>query len=74
MIKATVCGYCGKRIFVEVPNRYVNTAGCTCNDCVSPRSAARNGIDESTYTEHEFFYRLRKHKERVKKLKFQSSN
>lgn len=55
MIKAIACGYCGKRIFVEVPNRYASTAGCTCNDCVSPRSMARNGIDESTYTEPVFY-------------------
>ncbi len=64
MIKKTICYYCGKRIFVEVPSINANTDGCTCNDCVPETSRARNGIDESTYTEPEFFYRLRKRREK----------
>lgn len=68
MIKKTICNYCGKRIFVEVPSINANTTGCTCNDCVPETSRARNGIDESTYTEPKFFYCMRKHRERAKEL------
>ena len=51
------CQYCKKDIIVEVPKENVlsNDFGCTlgnsCNDCIPNFSAARDGINESTYME-----------------------
>lgn len=50
----THCSKCGKRIVVDIPDRYerYKTEGClTCNDCCDENSPARNGIDESTFTD-----------------------
>lgn len=51
------CENCGKDIVVDVPDKdYYNSdfdcsLGNTCNDCVPFSSAARDGINESIYTE-----------------------
>lgn len=51
MKKETKCIYCGKSIIVEVPNMKANVDGCSCNHCVPENSPARDGINESIYTE-----------------------
>lgn len=73
IIKMTNCCHCGAEIGVGVPNRYVEVDGCSCNDCVPEDSPARNGIEESLYTEHPITYRLRKNRERVKRFESQRS-
>ena len=52
----TNCYYCGKGIKVLMPRKvykehpeFLN--GCSCNRCVPKNSAARDGINESIYTE-----------------------
>lgn len=51
------CQYCNKDIVVEAPksdieNNYFDcTVGNSCNECIPENSAARDGINESTYTE-----------------------
>lgn len=52
----TICVQCSKEIEVEVPAdiyeenpKCIN--GCTCNKCVPKNSPARDGINESLYTE-----------------------
>jgi len=50
----THCSYCGKRIIVNIPLKYerFKTEGyLSCNNCVDENSPARNGIDESTFTD-----------------------
>ena len=67
MVVKTKCHICGKEIFIQVPvpktaTEY-NTYSFSCNDCVPVDSAARNGIEESTYAELPLAYKLRKRKE-----------
>lgn len=51
------CEYCGKSIIIEVPRDDYNnsdfdcTLGNSCNNCIPENSAARDGINESIYTE-----------------------
>lgn len=52
----TKCQYCGKEIKVNIPKDVlkrigVDNLGCACNTCIPPNSAARDGINESIYTE-----------------------
>lgn len=70
-VKKTRCCYCGKEIGVSVPNRNIKIQSCSCNDCIPENSSARNGIDESIYTEHSIAHRLRKAKECIVKFKAQ---
>lgn len=44
----TKCRQCGKDIVVEAPE---DTGGFTCNACVPVNSPARDGINESVYTQ-----------------------
>ncbi len=69
MILQTKCVYCGKTIYVSVPDKSVNIDACTCNDCIPENSPARNGIEESIYVEHPVAYKLRKGREKVLKIK-----
>lgn len=71
VIKMTKCCYCGKEIGVGVPDRHIEVYSCSCNDCVPEHSSARNGIDESLYTEHPIAYRLRKAREHLATFKAQ---
>lgn len=59
-IRKIRCCYCRTKIFISVPNLNTKMQGCSCNDCVPEDSSARNGIDESLYTEHPVAYQLRK--------------
>ena len=68
IVKMAVCCYCGKEIGIGVPDKHTEIDSCSCNDCVPEHSSARNGIDESIYTEHPIAYRLRKARERVAEL------
>lgn len=49
------CQYCGKEIVVEIPDevnkKNPQLCGFSCNDCVPENSPARDGINESVYTE-----------------------
>lgn len=52
----TNCYYCGKDIKVLMPRKVYKEHpellhGCSCNRCVPENSAARDGINESIYTE-----------------------
>lgn len=52
----TNCYYCGKGIKVLMPRKVYKEHpellnGCSCNRCVPENSAARDGINESIYTE-----------------------
>lgn len=52
----TKCCYCGKEILVSIPTEdYKNNPNlgksCSCNNCIPENSAARDGINESIYTE-----------------------
>lgn len=54
----TRCCHCGKEIKISIPKDvYKKTPhiiyGCSCNSCVPEYSPARNGIEESQYTECE---------------------
>ncbi len=64
MYLRTKCAYCGKTIWVSIPNgKTANINSCTCNDCIPENSPARNGIEESIYTEHPVAYKIRKERE-----------
>lgn len=69
VVKMTKYCYCGKEIGIGVPDEHTEIHGCSCNDCVPECSSARNGIDESLYTEHPIAYRLRKARERIVEFK-----
>ncbi len=69
MILQTKCAYCGKTIYVSVPNKTANINACTCNDCIPENSPARNGIEESIYVEYPVTYKIRKRKEMALKIK-----
>lgn len=73
VIKKTRCCYCGKEIGIGAPTENTTIYSCSCNDCVPDESAARNGIDESVYTEHPIAYRLRKTRERIAVFKSQKT-
>lgn len=50
------CCSCGKKIVVDVPRHIVKSQprvkdALTCNECVPENSPARDGINESIYTE-----------------------
>lgn len=50
----THCGYCGKRIIVDIHlkyERYKIEGYLTCNECVDENPPARNGIDEAIFTD-----------------------
>ena len=59
MKRTTKCIYCGKTIQVDIPENAIpkgyskdnDCLGCSCNQCVPENSAARDGINESIYTE-----------------------
>lgn len=55
MKKTVICQYCNKNIVVEIPDdvnkKNPNLSGFSCNECVPENSAARDGINESIYTE-----------------------
>lgn len=52
---AKTCQYCNKNITIKIPsniiNKYPKLSGFSCNDCIPKDSAARDGINESIYTE-----------------------
>lgn len=73
VIKKARCCYCGKEISISVPNRNTEVNGCSCNDCVPEDSSARNGIDESLYTEQPIAYQLREAKKRIVALMAQKT-
>ena len=62
MVLKTKCVYCGKVIFVSVPTKNANSDAdvCTCKKKKKKNSTARNGIEESPYTECPVTYKLRK--------------
>lgn len=51
------CTYCGKDIIVNIPKKDLDnndfdvTLGNSCNNCIPENSPARDGINESIYTE-----------------------
>lgn len=52
----TKCQYCGKEIKLNIPKEVlekigIENLGCSCNMCIPANSAARDGINESIYTE-----------------------
>ena len=55
MQKNVICQYCKKEIVVEIPDdvneKNPNLSGFSCNICVPENSPARDGINESIYTE-----------------------
>jgi hypothetical protein len=52
-----ICQHCNKEIVVNVPKEdYIKdkercSTGNSCNSCIPENSAARDGINESIYTE-----------------------
>lgn len=48
----TMCCECGKSIVIKAPAAAKNETSFTCNNCVPEHSAARDGINESVYTEY----------------------
>lgn len=68
----TRCCQCGKNIVVHAPKSLNMTDGFTCNNCVPVNSAARDGINESPYTEYVGI--LAKIKNKIKEMRWSNGH